>query len=92
MTGTEMITASEMWISGVVGWKIAAHFGISEGSFWTVTKNNRDRFPKRDRWFSERAGARLFAPDTSASDRTKWTTHSGAVVTLPRIRFLEGRG
>lgn len=80
--------ASQMWDDGYHGVEIARHLGVTEKWFQRFRKRNRELFPVRDSYHHKQLipanlvnGAR---PDVMV-----WQTKSGAVVTLPKISFIE---
>jgi len=96
-------SASQMWADGVPAGKIAEAFNLERQYLYNYADKHRDHFPVRqtkqrkevNNYVSTRAptGPRIWPdriPKPLPPDRVRRTTHSGAVVTLPRIPTIDG--
>ena len=104
-TEDKIAKASTMWNDGVVSYKIAEAFGVSRGSLSGIAVYYRDLFPSRVKpKIGQRIEvAPIPVIESRASEPTrrtyiagKWVDHvkrkttTGAVVTMPRVSFIDG--
>ena len=95
--------ASELWAEGKSAMEIAEHFGVNRRYLYNFAEHHREHFPVRqakqrkevNNYVSTRAptGPRIWPerlPKPLPPDRVRRITHSGAVVTLPRIPTIDG--
>lgn len=90
MTEDQIIEASRLWKAGYLVDDIARQFLVEPQRIYRLAHTDRDLFPYRSR---ERIPKRWRWPsmtslDPVPSDRMRWTTESGAIVTLPRISLI----
>lgn len=84
------VRASKMWERGAFAYEIARDLGVNTKWFEEFRRKNRDLFPLRiggndNRIFTvERQHHSEPRPDTML-----WKTEAGAVVTLPKVSFIE---
>lgn len=91
--------AARLWDQGLSTAQISAELGIPKGTICSTALRNREMFPKRQEY---NRPAPKSAPDQpiAATRRTylagqwvehvKRTTQSGAIVTMPRVSFIDG--
>ena len=105
-TEDKIAKASKLWNEGMVAEKIAEQFGVSRGSLSGIAACYRDRFPARIkpeayipvRMEPKRPVLEIVkpAPPRRTYIAGKWVEHvkrttiSGAVVTMPRVSFIDG--
>lgn len=98
--------ASQMWADGVPAGKIADQFGLERQYLYNYADKHRENFPVRqtkqrkevNNYVSTRSPTpprvrtdKIPRPISELhADRVRRITHSGAVVTLPRIPTIDG--
>ena len=88
--------AKQMWADGASARDIAKSIGSTKAIVLKHARAHRDDFPSRREW----SGGRPKAKEEAAAEvsprpdfdlgRVKRVTLSGAVVTLPRVTFIDG--
>ncbi|TCV66299.1 GcrA cell cycle regulator [Neorhizobium sp. S3-V5DH] len=94
-TEDRLAEASAMWKGGTLTADMAEHFGTTEDSISNLAGSRRDLFPHRKNYFRRAAApVRSEKPRTevlpSYPDRVMRRTAAGALVTLPRVVFIDG--
>lgn len=92
--------AAQLWDKGLTVSQISAELGIPKGTVCSTALRHRDRFPKRQEMNRPIPKPVLKLVPKEPPRRTyfegRWiehvkrTTQSGAVVTMPRVSFIDG--
>jgi hypothetical protein len=92
VTEDQIYTASKLWRQGLLISDLAAQIRVTEYAFKACMAKNRDMFPRRHH---QKGRIYILGADDEApkirrehKDRMRWTTESGAIVTLPRISLI----
>lgn len=96
-TGERLAEASAMWNRGAPTAELAARFDSSEDAINSLASYRRDLFPRRKTHFRRSAAtirpvALKEEPKVAPvyPDRVTRETVSGALITLPRVVFIDG--
>lgn len=103
-TPDRIAEAARLWNGGMPARTIAARMGVSWGALSSITCNYRYLFPARIKpkytlptdYLQDNAAPPLNLPSRRTYIDGRWiehvkrTTQSGAVVTLPRVSFIDG--
>lgn len=104
MTEKRITEAAKLWSDGLSTMQISTRLGIPKGTICSLAIRHRDLFPvrmvmnrmlpKEPKNAHTKPGAN---PPSSATyiagkwvEHVKRTTRSGAVVTMPRVSFIDG--
>lgn len=94
--------AAQLWDKGLTVSQISAELGIPKGTVCSTALRHRDRFPKRQEMNRPipKPVLKLVPKETPRRtfiagqwvEHVKRTTQSGAVVTMPKVSFIDGDG
>lgn len=99
LTRERIAEVAKLWSEGLSTLQIAAQLGIPKGTICSTAIRHRDLFPARMAMYRRIVKPPVPQPGKAVKktyiagqwvEHVKRTTQSGAVVTMPRVSFIDG--